>query len=123
VPSLPNILKSFINTAGARLGNASVALQKPLAELLEDVDTVSLCLSKGLGAPVGSIIAGSEEFIYKARRLRKSLGGGMRQAGLIASAGTFALKNNLSRLAEDHENAKSLAAGLVCQSIIVSSIA
>lgn len=97
---------------GARLANASVALQTPIADFVQLVDSVSLCLSKGLGAPVGSVIAGSEEMIYKARRARKSLGGGMRQAGILAAAGLYALENNISRLAQDHDNAKTLARGL-----------
>ncbi|OQR96760.1 L-allo-threonine aldolase [Achlya hypogyna] len=97
---------------GARLANASVYLQAPLSELVASVDSVSLCLSKGLGAPVGSILAGSEELIYKAMRLRKSLGGGMRQSGILAAAALFALENNIQRLAEDHANARTLARGL-----------
>lgn len=97
---------------GARLANASVALQTPMADFVQLVDSVSLCLSKGLGAPVGSVIAGSEEMIYKARRARKSLGGGMRQAGVLAAAGLYALENNINRLAQDHEKAKTLAHGL-----------
>ncbi|RLN58857.1 hypothetical protein BBJ28_00010766 [Nothophytophthora sp. Chile5] len=101
-----------LHVDGARLSNASVALGVPMAELVAGADSVSLCLSKGLGAPVGSILAGSEEFIYKAKRLRKSLGGGMRQAGVIAAAGLFALENQFDRLAEDHTNAKELAHGL-----------
>jgi threonine aldolase len=98
---------------GARLANASVALQTPMKELVKGADSVSLCLSKGLGAPVGSILAGSTEFIAEAKRMRKSLGGGMRQAGVIAAAGQFALEHQLERLAEDHANAKALARGLV----------
>ncbi|OQS05460.1 L-allo-threonine aldolase, partial [Thraustotheca clavata] len=100
------------NTCGARLGNASVFLNSPLADLVANVDTISLCLSKGLGAPVGSILAGPEDFISKAKRLRKSLGGGMRQSGILAAAGLYALENNIDRLAEDHENAQILAQGL-----------
>ncbi|KAJ0405567.1 hypothetical protein P43SY_009616 [Pythium insidiosum] len=101
-----------LHVDGARLANASVALDTPIAELVSGANSVSLCLSKGLGAPVGSILAGSEEFIYQAKRLRKSLGGGMRQAGVIAAAGKFALEHQFKRLAEDHENAKALAHGL-----------
>ncbi|RLN52412.1 hypothetical protein BBJ29_009708 [Phytophthora kernoviae] len=97
---------------GARLANASVATGIPMAELVSGADSVSLCLSKGLGAPVGSILAGSEDFIRRARRLLKSLGGGMRQAGIIASAGLYALENQFDRLVEDHVNAKTLAHGL-----------
>ncbi|KAH9098802.1 hypothetical protein Ae201684P_018012 [Aphanomyces euteiches] len=100
-----------LHVDGARLANASVYLGQSLAELLAPVDTVSLCLSKGLGAPVGSIIAGSEDFIYQAKRLRKAFGGGMRQAGILAAAGLIAL-DNIGRLAVDHDNAQRLAKGL-----------
>ncbi|RLN58409.1 hypothetical protein BBJ29_005578 [Phytophthora kernoviae] len=101
-----------LHVDGARLANVSVATGIPMAELVSGTDSVSLCLSKGLGAPVGSILAGSEDFIYHARRLQKSLGGGMRQAGIIASAGLYALENQFDRLVEDHVNAKTLAHGL-----------
>ncbi|RHY30004.1 hypothetical protein DYB32_004701 [Aphanomyces invadans] len=100
-----------LHVDGARLANASVFLGQSLADMLAPVDSVSLCLSKGLGAPVGSIIAGSEEFIYHAKRLRKALGGGMRQSGTIAAAGLIAL-GNIDRLASDHANALHLAHGL-----------
>ncbi|ETV95005.1 hypothetical protein, variant [Aphanomyces invadans] len=100
-----------LHVDGARLANASVYLGQSLADMLAPVDSVSLCLSKGLGAPVGSIIAGSEEFIYHAKRLRKALGGGMRQSGTIAAAGLIAL-GNIDRLASDHANALHLAHGL-----------
>lgn len=105
--------KLKLHIDGARLANASVASGTPIADLVSGADSVSLCLSKGLGAPVGSILAGTEEFIYNAKRLRKSLGGGMRQAGIIASAGLFALEHQFERLAEDHANAKTLAQELV----------
>lgn len=105
-----NQLKLHVD--GARLANASVATGVPMAELVKGADTVSLCLSKGLGAPVGTILAGPEEFIERAKRLRKSLGGGMRQSGLLAAAGLFALEEQFERLAEDHANAKALAQGL-----------
>ncbi|ETI33810.1 hypothetical protein F442_19334 [Phytophthora nicotianae P10297] len=101
-----------LHVDGARLANASVASGIPMDELARGADSVSLCLSKGLGAPVGSILAGSEEFIHHARRLRKSLGGGMRQAGIIASAGLYALENQFDRLEEDHVNAQALAHGI-----------
>ena len=94
---------------GARLANAAVASVRSLAEMAAPFDSVSLCLSKGLGAPVGSVLAGPVDFIRKARRARKMLGGGMRQAGILAAAGLFALKNNVSRLAEDHRRAHALA--------------
>ncbi|OWZ14999.1 L-allo-threonine aldolase [Phytophthora megakarya] len=101
-----------LHVDGARLANASVASGVPMDELVRGADSVSLCLSKGLGAPVGSILAGSEEFVHQAKRLRKSLGGGMRQVGIIASAGLYALENQFDRLVEDHENAKALAHGI-----------
>ncbi|CAH0475523.1 unnamed protein product [Peronospora belbahrii] len=101
-----------LHVDGARLANASVASGIPMNELVSGAHSVSLCLSKGLGAPVGSILAGSEEFIHHATRLRKSLGGGMRQAGIIASAGLYALENQFDRLAEDHVHAQALAHGI-----------
>jgi threonine aldolase len=97
---------------GARLANAAVASVRSLAELAAPFDSVSLCLSKGLGAPVGSVLAGPADFIRKARRARKMLGGGMRQAGILAAAGLHALRHNLSRLAEDHRRAHVLAGRL-----------
>lgn len=111
--------KLKLHIDGARLANASVASGSPIADLVSGADSVSLCLSKGLGAPVGSILAGTEEFIYNAKRLRKSLGGGMRQAGVIASAGLFALEHQFERLAEDHANAKALAQGLVWEALVL----
>jgi threonine aldolase len=97
---------------GARLWNASVALGKPEAELVSDFDSVSVCFSKGLGAPVGSALAGSKAFIQRARHFRKMFGGGMRQAGIIAAGALYALENHRERLAEDHANARLLAEGL-----------
>eukprot|EP00904_Undaria_pinnatifida_P005411 jgi/Undpi1/19/HiC_scaffold_1.g00019.m1 len=97
---------------GARLWNAAVALDVRPSELVTSVDTVSVCLSKGLGAPVGSVLVGSAEFIAEAHRMRKALGGGMRQAGVIAAAGLEAVVNNYTRLQEDHDNAAALASGL-----------
>lgn len=97
---------------GARLFNAAVALGVPAAKLAQPFDTVSVCLSKGLGAPVGSLLVGSKAAIARARRLRKMLGGGMRQAGILAAAGLFALEHNVERLAQDHANARALAQGL-----------
>ena len=94
---------------GARIWNASVASGIPVNEYAKYFDSVSCCLSKGLGAPIGSVIAGSKDFIKQAFRVRKAWGGGMRQVGVIASAGLYALKNNMPRLAEDHEKAKILA--------------
>lgn len=101
-----------VHMDGARLMNAVVKQQLAPAQLVEKMDSVSLCLSKGLGAPVGSVLVGSEEFIQRARRLRKMLGGGMRQAGVLAAAGLYALKHNIDSLADDHANAEKLADGL-----------
>jgi threonine aldolase len=103
--------KLKVHLDGARLWHASVALGLPPAALTVGVDTVQVCLSKGLGAPVGSVVAGSEEFVAEARRLRKMLGGGVRQGGVLAAAGLVAL-DGIERLAEDHRRAATLAAGL-----------
>jgi threonine aldolase len=97
---------------GARLWNAAVALASSPATLAAPFDSLSVCLSKGLAAPVGSLVAGSKEFIHEAHRARKVLGGGMRQAGVIAAAGIVALTEMQERLADDHENARRLAEGL-----------
>jgi threonine aldolase len=97
---------------GARVFNAAVKQGVPVREIAQHFDTVSVCLSKGLGAPVGSVLCGSREHIAKARRWRKVLGGGMRQAGVLAAAGLYALEHHVDRLAEDHDNANALAAGL-----------
>lgn len=97
---------------GARLFNAAAMLGVPVASLATPFDSVSICLSKGLGAPIGSVLVGSTPFITKARRLRKMLGGGMRQAGIIAAAGIYALEHNVERLIDDHANARLLATGL-----------
>ena len=94
---------------GARVFNAATAQQVEVMDLTEQFDSVSICLSKGLGAPVGSVLAGSHDFIQQARRWRKVVGGGMRQAGIIAAAGIYALECNVSRLSEDHANAEYLA--------------
>jgi len=94
---------------GARLLNASVALGVPAKELAAPFDTVSVCLSKGLGAPVGSLVAGTKALVHRAHRRRKMLGGGMRQAGILAAAGLWALEHNVARLAEDHANARRFA--------------
>jgi threonine aldolase len=101
-----------IHMDGARLFNASVAQRKSIKDIVENIDSVTFCLSKGLSCPIGSIISGSKPFIAEARRWRKSIGGGMRQAGVIASAGIYALNNMVDRLEEDHVNAKKLAIGL-----------
>jgi threonine aldolase len=97
---------------GARLYNASVKLGVDAREITRHFDSVSVCLSKGLGAPIGSVLCGSSEFIAKARRLRKMVGGGMRQAGLIAAAGLYALEHQVQRLADDHANAAFLGKAL-----------
>lgn len=97
---------------GARLWNAAVALGVPPARLVEAADSVSCCLSKGLAAPVGSIVAGSADFVRRARRNRKVLGGGMRQAGVIAAAGIVALDEMVERLADDHRHARAIAEAL-----------
>jgi len=101
-----------VHLDGARLMNAAVALGVPAKRILENVDSVSVCLSKGLGAPAGTIMAGPRDLVARARRLRKMVGGGMRQVGVIAAAGLYALRNNIERMAEDHANARALAAGL-----------
>ena len=101
-----------VHLDGARLFNASVSLEVPPAALVQDVDDVSFCLSKALSCPVGSILCGSNEFIEGAHKWRKMVGGGMRQAGVLAAAGLVALDNMVERLADDHSNAKRLAAGL-----------
>lgn len=97
---------------GARIFNASVALRVPVSDISKHFDSISMCLSKGLGTPVGSVICSTKAFIEKARHLRKMLGGGMRQAGILAAAGIYALQNNVERLAEDHKNASYLATEL-----------
>lgn len=97
---------------GARIFNAAVALGVTARALAEPADTVTFCLSKGLCAPVGSVLCGSRDFIERARRIRKQLGGGMRQAGILAAAGIVALETMIDRLAEDHARARALAQGL-----------
>jgi threonine aldolase len=104
--------KLKIHVDGARFFNAAVALNVDPKDLAAEADSVSFCLSKGLGAPVGSVICGTQDFINEARRARKLLGGGMRQAGVLAAAGIVALNEMVDRLADDHANAKKLAMGL-----------
>jgi threonine aldolase len=101
-----------VHLDGARLWNASVAAGVPEKDYAAHFDSVSVCFSKGLGAPVGSALAGTREFIARARRFRKMFGGGMRQAGIIAAGALYALEHHRERLAEDHANAKRLAEGL-----------
>jgi threonine aldolase len=97
---------------GARIFNAAVKLKLPVKELCRGFDSVSACLSKGLGAPAGTMLMGTKDFIARARRARKILGGVMRQSGILAAAGLYALEHNVERLAEDHANAERLARGI-----------
>jgi threonine aldolase len=108
---------------GARIFNAAIALDQPPAKLVAPADSVTFCLSKALGAPVGSVVCGQTDFIAEARRMRKLLGGGMRQAGVLAAAGMVALKEMVQRLAEDHENARRLARGLTAIAGLVVDMA
>jgi threonine aldolase len=101
-----------VHLDGARLFNAQAATGIPASEWCAHADTVSVCSSKGLGAPVGSLLAGDEKTIMEARRVRKAFGGGMRQAGIIAAAALYAFENHVDRLGEDHEHASYLASGL-----------
>lgn len=101
-----------VHVDGARIFNAAIALNVDVRDLVADADSVMFCLSKGLAAPVGSIVCGTREFIAEARRARKVVGGGMRQAGVLAAAGIVALTEMVDRLAEDHANARRLAEGL-----------
>lgn len=101
-----------VHLDGARIFNAAIALGVPACALAQNLDSVALCLSKGLSAPVGSLLCGSTDFVERARKFRKMLGGGMRQAGVIAAAGIVALETMVDRLAEDHSNARRLAQGL-----------
>lgn len=103
---------------GARLFNAIIAKGNTPPDFGRIFDSISICLSKGLGAPVGSLLLGTKEFIYKARRIRKVFGGGMRQAGYLAAAGIYALQNNVQRLKEDHDNARLIAGALSQKSFI-----
>jgi threonine aldolase len=107
---LENNLKLHLD--GARIFNALIAKNETPEQYGEVFNTISICLSKGLGTPVGSVLVGNKEFIKKARRVRKVFGGGMRQAGYLAAAGIYALENNISRLADDHLHAKQIAAVL-----------
>jgi len=101
-----------VHLDGARLFNAAIAMKVEPATLTRGFDSVMVCLSKGLGAPVGSVLCGTRLFIDRALRMRKIVGGGMRQAGIIAAAGIYALEHHVERLAEDHKNAARLAAGI-----------
>ncbi len=108
-----------VHLDGARVLNAAVALGVPPAEIGGRFDTVTLCLSKGLGCPLGAIVAGSEELMVKARRAKHLFGGAMRQAGIVAAAGVYALDHHLDRLAEDHARARRLAEGLAAAGVAV----
>ena len=101
-----------VHLDGARVCNAAVALGQPLAKVVAHVDSVSICLSKGLCSPIGTVIAGTAQFIARAHRVRKSIGGGMRQAGVTAAAGLISLNDMVARLADDHKHARLLAEGL-----------
>lgn len=101
-----------VHLDGARLWNAHVATGEEIAALAGVADTVSVCFSKGLGAPIGSCLCGSKEFVAEARLVRRSFGGGLRQAGVVAAAALYAVRNNIGRLEEDHRRAKALAAGV-----------
>jgi threonine aldolase len=101
-----------LHVDGARIFNAAIALETDARSLVSEADTVSFCFSKGLGAPVGSVLTGPAEFIDRARVMRRQVGGSMRQAGVIAAAALWALEHNVERLAEDHDNARRLAAAL-----------
>jgi threonine aldolase len=104
---------------GARIFNASVKLGMPVKDLCAGFDTVSVCLSKGLGTPAGTVLVGRKDLIGRARRIRKMLGGTMRQVGILGAAGLYALEHNVERLAEDHANAQKLGAGLAALGLAV----
>src|SRR6185503_14294862 len=107
---------------GARVFNAAVKLGMPVDKLCEGFDTVSVCLSKGLGTPAGTVLVGRRDVIDRARRVRKMLGGTMRQVGILAAAGLYALEHNVDRLAEDHANAERLARGLAALGLKVDPV-
>ena len=107
---------------GARIFNAAVKLGTPVKELCEGFDTVSVCLSKGLGAPAGTVLVGRSDVIKRARRVRKMLGGTMRQVGILAAAGIYALEHNVERLAQDHANAERLGKGLAALGLKVAAV-
>jgi threonine aldolase len=112
VGELAHLNGLFLHLDGARIFNAAVVQGVPAIELAKPADSVTFCLSKGLSAPVGSVLCGSEDYIVRAHRIRKQLGGGMRQAGILAAAGIVALETMVERLAEDHKRAVYLAQGL-----------
>lgn len=110
--SLAHELGMYLHVDGARIFNAAIALNAPASKLVESSDSIMFCLSKGLGAPVGSVLCGTRDFIQEAIRIRKQLGGGMRQAGIIAAAGLVSLNSMINRLSEDHIRAAHIAEGL-----------
>jgi threonine aldolase len=112
VASVAHAANVPVHLDGARLFNAAIALKRPASDFTRHVDSVTFCVSKGLSAPVGSVVCGSRDFIARARRFRKMFGSGMRQAGIIAAAGIVALETMVDRLAEDHVNARTLAEGI-----------
>src|SRR5204862_467459 len=112
--------KLMLHLDGARIFNALIETGDKAADLGQYFDSISVCFSKGLGAPVGSVLLGSKDFISHARRIRKVFGGGMRQAGFLAAAGLYALENNIARLKEDHVRAKKLTDVLQKQSYVES---
>jgi len=114
--------KLSIHLDGARVFNAAVKLGMPAKDLCAGFDSVSVCLSKGLGAPAGTVLVGRKDLIARAHRVRKMLGGGMRQAGIIAAAGLYALEHNVERLAEDHANAERLARALAAAGLQVEPV-
>src|SRR5258706_1669725 len=107
---------------GARIFNAAVKLGVPVKDLCAGFDTISVCLSKGLGTPAGTVLVGRKDVIARARRIRKMLGGTMRQVGVLAAAGLYALEHNVERLAEDHANAERLAKGLAALGLKVDPV-
>ena len=113
---MDNNLKLHLD--GARLWNALVAKEETPEQYGEVFDSISICLSKGLGTPVGSLLLGKKDYIQKARRVRKVFGGGMRQAGYLAAAGIYALENNISRLSQDHHYAKQIAEALILKDFV-----
>jgi threonine aldolase len=112
VAALAREAGAALHVDGARIFNAATALETTAAELVKDADTMTFCLSKGLSAPMGSVVCGDAEFIHRARINRRMVGGGLRQAGIMAAAGIVALEEMVDRLADDHANARHLATGL-----------
>jgi threonine aldolase len=123
VASVAHAARVPVHVDGARLFNAAVALKREPRELAAPADSVTFCLSKGLGAPVGSVVCGSGAFVERARRVRKMVGGGMRQAGVLAAAGLVALERMVDRLAADHANARALAEALGAMPALVVDLA